>query len=387
MTEHRMPPSHAERARAAEPGLARSLPGLLPPPPAAALRQLADAAESLDEPGAWDRYGEHGPVATLERRVADLLGTPTAAMFPSGVMAQQAMLRVWCDERGSRRIAAPALCHPIQHEDDGPRLLHGFDFALLTDGPTVPQVEHLEAIHGRLGAVLLELPLRNAGYLLPTWDELVAFARACRERGVPLHLDGARIWESAPHLEHSPAEIAGLADSVYVSLYKGLGGLAGAVVAGPEDEVAQARVWRNRMGGTLFSLMPFAVAALRGLDRELPRMAEYHERAVLLAQRLEARGIRVTPQPPHTNAFRIHVEREVADLDERRVVAMEREQVRLSPPWSPSPTPGWSWTELTVGPATMQWDADDAADTLARAYPPQRVSTANETTSIASDPG
>lgn len=361
-------PTHAERARASEAALTRSIPGLLPPTPATTLRRLADAAEALDDPDAWDRYGEHGPVAALERRVADLLGTPAAAMFPSGVMAQQAMLRVWCDAAGTRRIAAPALCHPIQHEDDGPRLLHGFEFALLTDGPTVPQVEHLASVRGPLAAVLLELPLRNAGYLLPTWDELVAFARACRERGVPLHLDGARIWESAPHLGHSPAQIAALADSVYVSLYKGLGGLSGAVVAGPEDEVAQARVWRTRMGGTLFSLMPFAVAALRGLDRELPRMAEYHERAVLLAQRLEEAGIRVTPQPPHTTAFRIHVEREVADLDERRVVAMEHEHLRASPPWSASATPGWSWTELTVGPATMEWDVDEAVDALVRTY-------------------
>ena len=177
--------------------------------------------------------------------------------------------------------------------------------------------------------------MRDAGYLLPSWDELVAFSQACRERGVPLHLDGARIWESAPYLGHTAAEIAGLADSVYVSLYKGLGGLAGAAVAGPEDVVAQARLWRTRAGGTLFTLMPYAVAALRGLDRELPRMAEYHELAVLLAQRLEEHGIRVTPQPPHGTAFRIHLEREVADLDERRVVAMEREQVRLTR------RPGW----------------------------------------------
>jgi threonine aldolase len=361
-------PSHADRARAAEPGLTRSLPGLRLPAPAAELRELADAAAALDEPGAWDRYGEHGPVAALERRVAELLGKPAAAMFPSGVMAQQSMLRVWCDTVGSRRVAAPGVCHPIKHESDGPRLLHGFEFELLTDGPTVPQVEHLGAIHGRLGAALLELPLRAAGYLLPSWDELVAFSTACGERGIPLHLDGARIWESAPYLGHSPAEIAGLADSVYVSLYKGLGGLAGAVVAGPEDEVAQARVWRTRMGGTLFSLMPFAVAALRGLDRELPRMPEYHERAVLLAQRLAERGIRVTPQPPHTNAFRLHVEREVVDLDERRVVAMERDHVRLSPPWFASDTPGWSWTELTVGPATMEWEVDQAVDVLVRVF-------------------
>jgi threonine aldolase len=368
MTDDHPTPSHTERARAAEPALTRSITGQLLPTPAAELRDLADVAAALDAPGAWDRYGEHGPVGVLERRLADLLGTPAAAMFPSGVMAQQSMVRVWCDAAGSRRVAIPALSHLLQHESDGPRLLHGFEFELLTDGPTVPQVEHLAAIHGPLGAAVLELPLRDAGYLLPSWDELVAFSQACRDRGVRLHLDGARIWESAPHLGHSPAEVAGLADSVYVSLYKGLGGLSGAVLAGPEDEVAQARVWRSRMGGTLFSLMPFAVAALRGLDRELPRMAEYHERAVLLAQRLSARGIRVTPQPPHTNAFRIHVEREVADLDERRVAAMETDHVRLSPPWSASETPGWSWTELVVGPATMEWDVDEAVDALVRGF-------------------
>ena len=368
MTEDRTTPSVVQRARAAEPALTRSLVGRLTPTPAGELRDLADAAAALDDPGAWDRYGEHGPVAALERRVADLLGRPAAAMFPSGVMAQQAILRVWCDAGGSPRVAIPALSHLLKHESDGPRLVHGFEFALLTDGPTVPQVEHLAAVRGPLGAAVVELPLRDAGYLLPSWDELVAFSQACRERGVPLHLDGARIWESAPHLGHSVAEIAALADSVYVSFYKGLGGLSGAAVAGPEDEVAQARVWRHRMGGTLFSLMPYAVAALSGLDRELPRMAEYHERAVLLAQRLEAHGIRVTPQPPHTNAFRVHVERVVDDLDERRVVAMEREQVRLSPPWSASDLPGWSWTELVVGPATMDWDVDEAVETLRRVF-------------------
>ena len=134
MTEDLTAPSLVERARAAEPALTRSLIGRLTPAPASELRELADAASSLDEPGAWDRYGEHGPVAALERRVADLLGTPAAAMFPSGVMAQQSMLRVWCDTVGSRRVAAPGLCHPIQHESDGPRLLHGLEFELLTDG-------------------------------------------------------------------------------------------------------------------------------------------------------------------------------------------------------------------------------------------------------------
>lgn len=362
------PLSLLERARRAQVGVTRSLQGRAPLTPEQALRDLADvvaAERHRDELAPWDRYGERGAVDLLEREVAALLGKPAAAFFPSGVMAQQAMLRVWCDERGSSRVALPELSHLLHHEHDGPRLLHGFEFELLTVGAAVPQVADLDSVRGHLGAVLLELPLRDAGYLLPTWTELVAFAEACRAREVPLHLDGARLWESAPHLGHTPAEVAALADSVYVSFYKGLGGLAGAALAGPEDQVAQARVWRSRMGGTLFTLMPYAVAALRGLEDELPRMAEFHHRATELASRLEERGIRVHPSPPHTNAFRILVEQDPDVLGERMVAVMEQEHLAVTALWNRADVPGWAWTEFTVGSATMEWDVDEAVERVA----------------------
>lgn len=354
-----------ERARRAQVGVTRSLQGRMPLTPEQQLRDLADVVAAHDELAAWDRYGERGAVARLEQEIAALLGKPAAAFFPSGVMAQQAMLRVWCDEQGSSRVALPELSHLLHHEQDGPRLLHGFEFELLTVGAKVPQVGDLDSVRGHLGAVLLELPLRDAGYLLPTWEELVAFAEACEAREVPLHLDGARLWESAPHLGHTPAEVAALADSVYVSFYKGLGGLAGAALAGPEDQIAQAQVWRSRMGGTLFSLMPYAVAALRGLEVELPRMAEFHHRARKLASRLEARGIRVHPSPPHTNAFRILVEQDPDVVGERMVAVMEQEHLAVTALWNHADVPGWAWTEFTVGSATMEWDVDEVVERLA----------------------
>ena len=116
---------------------------------------------------------------------------------------------------------------------------------------------------------------------------------------------GRRIWESAPRLGHPPAEIAALADSVYVSFYKGLGGLAGAAVAGPEEEVAQARLWRTPDGRD--ALQPAAVCRRRPCavsTSQLPRMAEYHDRAELLATAdggSAASGSR--RMPPHTNGF------------------------------------------------------------------------------------
>jgi len=326
--------------------------------------------DHLDDPDEWDRYGDRGPVAVVEERVAELLGKPAAVLFPSGTMAQQSMLRVWCDRRGSRRVAIPELSHLLKHELDGPQVLHGFTFERLSDGAKLPTVDNLAAIPGPLGAALLELPLRDGGYLLPTWEELEAFSAACREREVPLHIDGARIWESTPALGHDLSEVAGLADSIYVSFYKGLGAMAGAAVAGPEDELAEVRRWRKRMGGTLIGMTAYALGALRGLRTQLPRMAEYHERAVALAAALTKRGVRVSPEEPRTNAFRIYAPTAADDASARLLDLMEQEKVLVSWLWTGAEVPGWSFVEFAVGPATMDWDVDDAPDLLVRVVSP-----------------
>ena len=197
--------------------------------PAEHLARLAAAADELDLE--WDGYGERGAVARLEEEMAELLGTPAAVLVPSGVMAQQSVLRVHCDRAGSTRVALPDLSHLLHHEADGPRLVHGLRFEHLTSGRQTPTADHLAAVPGHLGAVLVELPLRDAGCLLPPWDDLVALSAAARERGVALHVDGARLWEAQASYDRPFPEITGLFDSVYVSLYKGLGAMAGAVVA------------------------------------------------------------------------------------------------------------------------------------------------------------
>jgi threonine aldolase len=207
--------------------------------------------------------------------------------------------------------------------------------------------------------VLVELPLRDGGYLLPTWDELTEMSAACRERGVPLHFDGARIWEAQPYLGHSLAEIAALADTVYVSLYKGIGGLAGALVGGAQDVVDEARRWRTRHGGTLVTMMPNAVTGLRGLRDLLPQMPTFYERSVEIAAAFTDAGARVFPEPPQCNGFRVYLPHPPQALMEHVVSTMEDEQLAISSPWSPADVPGWSWTEFVVGPATMQWSVDD----------------------------
>jgi threonine aldolase len=280
--------------------------------------------------------------------------------MPSGVMAQQAALRSWAERSVTDAVAVHGLSHFVLHELDALAELHSLRVQQLTRELRPASVADFDDIPGPLAAVSIELPLRDAGYLLPSWDDLVAFSVRAGERGVPLHLDGARLWESQPFYGRTYAQIAALADSVYVSFYKGLGGMAGAALAGPEDLVAQARRWRSRHGGTLFTLVPYAVAARDGLARRLPLMAAYVTRARELASGLDGLGgVRVLPQPPHTNAFRIFVDVAADSLEEETVRTMETQRQALASGWRQSEVPGWAMAELNVGDATLEWGVDE----------------------------
>ena len=344
--------------------------------PAETMALLAEAAEELclnDEGVAeWDRYGGGGAVGRLEADVAELLGKPAAVFFVSGTMAQQAALRVWCERRASQRVAIPDLAHQLRHETDGPRLLQGFRFETLTEGWSTATADGLRALPAvaQLGAVQLELPLHEAGCLLPSWEELTDFSEAARELGVPFHVDGARLWEAQPHLDHTFPEITALFDSVYVSFYKGLRAMAGAAVACDEEVAVELRAWRQRMGGTLFGMTPYALSALVGLRDELPQMGACVAWAKAFAAELVDRGFRLQPDPPHTNTFHAFAVGDPDAVTERVAEFMEKERVIPSHGWWAARAPGVAMTEVTIhgaaldkDPATVAgWYADLVAD-------------------------
>jgi threonine aldolase len=341
------------RVRVAARGCATAVTGQPASSPAETLEELARACTDLgiDE---WDVYGSGGAVARLEDDLKERFGVEAAAFFPSGVMAQQAALRVHCDRAGSRRVAMPDLSHLLVHEEDGPRILHDLEVSFLTHGFETATAVHLEAVPGRLGAVLVELPLRDAGCLLPTWEQLAELSAACRARGVALHFDGARVWEAQPWFERSLAEIAALADSVYVSFYKGLGGLAGAALLGAADFVAEARLWRRRLGGTVYRTTPEAVAALVGLRDRLPLVPEAVAWARAFAVALRA-GLLPQPAVPQTNQFLLFAPGEADRVNERTAAAVEEQAIGL-PAWLPAAEPGRIRTEVVVTPAALGLD-------------------------------
>ena len=326
-----------------------------PRTPAEMFRSLADACDTLgiDQ---WDQYAERGPVARLESEVAELLGKGSAAFFPSGTMAQQVALRVWSDRAGTRRVAIPDLSHLLNHELDGPRVMHGFEIDHLTTGREVATEKHLAALPGRIAAALVELPLRDAGCLLPAWEDLVALSTSAGARNIRLHFDGARIWEAQPFYDRPLAEIAGLADSIYVSFYKGLGGLAGACLCGPADFIEESRRWRKRMGGTIFRMTPEAVGALVGLRDRLPLMGECVTWARALAAALPSYGVTAHPEVPPTNTFEMYAEGEVDAVNDRLIAFMTEHRLALTNPWRATDVPGRIGCELAIGDAALGLD-------------------------------
>lgn len=265
---------------------------------------LLAQAEDLDV----DFYGEGEVLGAFERALADRLGKPAAAFFPSGVMAQQAALRTAADAAGLKTVALHPRCHVAAEEEGAFEQLHDLVPLALTDEARQPTAEDFQVLATRPGSLLIELPLRRLAFALAPWEELVRLANAARQAGVWVHLDGARLWECSVFYERPVVEIAALADSVYISLYKGLGGVAGAALAGPSEFVAQACLWRRRHGGLLRSVFPLVEAARRGMAVHVPRMSHYVVAARELARVLQAEaGVRTAPSEPQINAFQVHL--------------------------------------------------------------------------------
>lgn len=343
-------------------GCAHVLSGHRPASTADLLGAMAASPNAAAEP---DMYGARGAVAVLEERVAGLLGKPAAVFFAKGMTAQLACLRTHAEKAGTANVGI----HPQGHMDvdEAGSIERVGGIVPVRLGRYRPfTVEALEACRDRLAAVVVELPLRRSGYLLPALSTLETISAWCRENGVALHFDGARLWESAAGYGVEPAALAALADTVYVSFYKGLGGIGGAILAGAEDHVAALAPWKTRFAGNLYTSFPQAISALDGLDRHLPRMPAYVARARSLAAVLDGRLQAVVhPAPPMTNAFQLHMAGTPAELAERNRAFAENHGVWLFNGFGESPFDGLAMGEVTIGEAADGFDDETAAGWLA----------------------
>lgn len=326
------------------------------------IKTAAEMIEEIPTDLGVDHYGIGGAVTALEEEIQSVLGKPSAVFMPGGTMAQQIALRIHADRRGLRTCAFHPTCHLEVHEDKAYQRLHDLVGVPIGDSRGLITLQDLQGVRERLAAVLFELPQREIGGCLPSWSDLDEQVRFVRGQGAAVHLDGARLWECTPYYERSPADICALFDTVYVSFYKGLGGLAGCCLAGEEEIIAEAKIWRTRHGGTLFGLWPNAASGLAGLRKRLPLMPKYFDHTRAIAERLRGiRNVEIVPDPPQTPMLHLHLRvNEVAFLAAATQMARE-DSIFTWAGTSPGDTPAIRIVEFVVGDATLEFSSEEVA--------------------------
>jgi threonine aldolase len=299
-------------------------------------------------------------VLALERRFAAWLGKAGAIFLPSGTMANQVAIGAWT--RPGDEMVAERSAHVVQWEAGGAAALHGV------------QVLTLRAPDGRIDADELVAALRPSsvhcpravllcveqtfmgdgtgpgGRLVPL-EHLERLSSAAREHGLAVHMDGARLPNAVVASGISAARQASTADSVMVSLSKGLGAPVGAVLAGDEEFLARARVLRKRFGGWMRQAGVIAAAGLFGLERNLERLVEDHRLARAVAEAFAPYpGFRSWPGEVDSNIVMVEVARP-GWTPERLTDALAGHGVLTMPM---SATSVRFVTHLDVGPADLE---------------------------------
>jgi len=332
-----------------------------PRTPADLLQQAA--AWCRDHDIGFDVYGTGEVIEAFEAKVAGLLGYEAGRFMPSGVMAQTVALKVWARRAGHDHVGMHPTSHLERHEERSYSHLYGLRATLVGPADRPMLAEHLDAVREPLAALLVELPIRESGGQLPSWEELEALKAAAAHRGVPLHLDGARLWSCAPAYVKSHDQICAGFASTYVSFYKSVGGLSGAMLLGDRSFIDEAAVWQRRAGGTLWSQIASVATAAARLDEAVARMPTWVSHAKALAAAIhEVPGVTVWPHPPHTNLFHVIAEGDVAAAVEGRQRVESALGIRLFGGPRPGPLPGTFRTEVSVFEPALQVSANDVRE-------------------------
>ena len=184
-------------------------------------------------------------------------------------------------------------------------------------------------------------------------------------------MDGARLWDASPYYKakhrKSLGDIAGLFDTVYVSFYKGLGGIAGCCVAGDTDVIEELSIWRTRHGGRGYGMWPYAASALAALRLRLPRMPAYYRHCVVIADAVrDLPGVEVLPYPVQSTLMHVRLSVDLETLRARVAeIARSEKVMTFARPWA-SVGPRLQEFEFQVGDATLELSAEEIRDLFAR---------------------
>ena len=290
-----------------------------------------------------DVYGEDPSVNALQELAAEMMGKEAALLVPSGTMGNQVAILTHC--KPGTEVIMEADSHIYYYEAAAasvfagvqPRPLQGkrgsmpaelVEWAIRQDDIHLPPTSLicLENTHNRAG-----------GTVVPQGDMQAVYEVACKH-SLPVHLDGARIFNASIASGIPVKDYTACVTSVQFCLSKGLGAPVGSILAGPADFIEEARRWRKRLGGGMRQAGVFAAAGIVALKTMVERLAEDHENARLLAEGLASlKGIDFNPEDVDTNIVIVKpttmsVGQIGTELEKRGIltVVMEPDRIRFA---------------------------------------------------------
>ena len=253
-----------------------------------------------------DQRGEDSTVNALQAFAADLLGKEAALFLPSATMANQIALKI------HTQPGDEIICHEKAHirlyEGGGPAVLSGCLLHLLPSDTGLfspEQVHHAvqpdDPHFARTRLVCVENTHNACGGLVLRPEEVQAVCDAARENHLALHLDGSRLLNAAAFLNVPANDLTAPFDTVTLCLSKGLGAPVGAILAGSQSAMHEAKRWQHVFGGAMRQSGIIAAGGLFALQNHASRLADDHENAARLAEGLaQIPGVTLAP-PPQTN--------------------------------------------------------------------------------------
>jgi len=285
-----------------------------------------------------DVFGEDPTVRRLEQHVARLLGKEAALFVPTGVMGNQLAIRAQTSP--GDEVVVERTSHIFNYESGAGSALAGIQLNPV-DGPAGFMTAAQIRAHIRHGyywetptrLICLENTLNKAGGRILDQDEVLSIADVAAERNIPLHLDGARLWNASVATGRAISDLARPFASVSVCLSKGLGAPVGSVVAGSTDFVRKAHRFRKMYGGGMRQVGVLAAAGLYAIENNFERLAEDHANARALAEGLSGFSrVSLNLETVETNIVMFDVTRDTA----LQVVEALRSSGVLVQPFGPS---------------------------------------------------
>ena len=276
--------------------------------PTPAMRRAMAEAEVGD-----DQYGEDPTVNKLEKRAAESVGKEAGLYVASGMMGN--LCGVLSQTQRGDEVILGDLAHIYQNEMDAAFVLGGIVPRLVPNRDGLPSLDDIksavrpEGMHAHTALICIENSHNNCGGTVITAAQTNAIGEFAHERGLRVHLDGARIFNAAAALGVDAKTLTQGVDTVQFCFSKGLAAPVGSIVCGDAETIAKARRVRKLLGGAMRQAGVIAAAALVALDEMRDRLVEDHRNAKALAQGLaQIEGVKVDPAKVVTNIVSFEID-------------------------------------------------------------------------------